>query len=99
MGKKPVNPIVETKTAKVFLLPGESSDIFQIEVFVFNEVVYAGNYRQNGNEPEEQMRRIRRRNGDAAARVFAERWIPFEERYIRAARVRERADLIVGETQ
>ncbi|MCI5778543.1 MAG: hypothetical protein MR051_01800 [Lentisphaeria bacterium] len=46
--------------------------------------------------PEEQMRRIRRRNGDAAARVFAERWIPFEERYIRAAKVRERADLILG---
>ena len=46
--------------------------------------------------PEEQMRRIRRRNGDEAARVFAERWIPFEERYIQAARVRERADLILG---
>ena len=45
--------------------------------------------------PDEQMRRIRRRNGDAAAKVFAERWIPFEERYIRAAKVRERADLIL----
>ena len=45
--------------------------------------------------PEEQMRRIRRRNGEAAAKIFAERWIPFEERYIRAAKVRERADLIL----
>ena len=44
---------------------------------------------------EEQMRRIRRRNG-AAARVFAERWIPLEEKYIRAAHVRERADLVIG---
>ena len=52
MGKNPVKAIVETKTAKVFLC----SDILQIEMLVFYEVIYAGNYRQNGNEPEKEMR-------------------------------------------
>jgi len=46
--------------------------------------------------PAEQERRIVRRNGAARWKVFRDRWIPLEERYIRACKVRERADLILG---
>ena len=38
--------------------------------------------------PEEQLRRIRIRNGPGGARRFAERWIPLEERYFDAFDVR-----------
>lgn len=43
-------------------------------------------------DPEEQMRRLRRRNG-AEARAFQERWIPLEERYFAAYRIEERCGL------
>ena len=46
--------------------------------------------------PAEQMRRITKRNGVKAAKIFAERWIPMEEKHIRENRVIERADLILG---
>lgn len=42
--------------------------------------------------PEEQMRRIRRRNGEAGAARFRDRWIPLEEKYFAAFRIRERCD-------
>ena len=45
--------------------------------------------------PEEQMRRIRRRNGDARAEVFAKRWIPLEEKYLSAFGIRNKADLVL----
>ena len=45
--------------------------------------------------PAEQMKRIRRRNGEEKARIFAARWIPFEENYINQTKVKERADLII----
>ena len=45
--------------------------------------------------PEEQMRRIRRRNGDARAEVFARRWIPLEEKYLSAFDVKAKADLVL----
>jgi hypothetical protein len=43
--------------------------------------------------PEEQLRRIRLRDGEALAVVFAQRWIPLEERYFAAFPIRQRADL------
>ena len=46
--------------------------------------------------PEEQMKRIRRRNGLEKAKIFASRWIPLEENYIRKTGVMKRADLILG---
>ncbi|MBQ7208336.1 MAG: hypothetical protein IJS01_11120 [Lentisphaeria bacterium] len=46
--------------------------------------------------PEEQKRRIVRRNGEARYRVFKERWIPLEENYIRSCGVVRRADLVIG---
>lgn len=46
--------------------------------------------------PEEQMRRIRARNGEGMAEVFRKRWIPLEEEYFSAFRIRENADLILS---
>ena len=46
--------------------------------------------------PEEQMRRITLRNGEARAQVFRRRWIPLEESYIRSFDIPRRADLILG---
>lgn len=43
-------------------------------------------------EPEEQLCRIRRRNGEEALAVFRDRWIPLEERYFSAYRIQERCD-------
>jgi len=46
--------------------------------------------------PEEQLRRLKERNGEAGARVFQTRWIPLEENYLRTFGIRERADLVIG---
>ena len=46
--------------------------------------------------PEKQMERIRQRNGEQKAVIFASRWIPLEENYIRSARPDKRADIILG---
>lgn len=43
--------------------------------------------------PEEQMRRILARNGEAMARRFREEWIPLEEAYFKAFSLPERAEL------
>jgi len=44
---------------------------------------------------KEQLERIRRRNGEEAAQVFTEKWIPMEERYFEAYNIRELCDIIV----
>ena len=46
--------------------------------------------------PDEQMRRIRARNGERGARMFRTRWIPLEELYIEKCAPRDRADLVLG---
>lgn len=46
-------------------------------------------------DPEEQMRRIRKRNGSGKALLFRDRWIPFEERYFSAFRVAEHCDMLL----
>ena len=43
--------------------------------------------------PDEQARRIAARNGQEGATLFAERWIPMEERYFAACRTAERCSL------
>lgn len=45
--------------------------------------------------PEEQLRRIRQRNGEAALPAFQTRWIPLEERYISFYHLPTRCDLCV----
>ncbi len=46
--------------------------------------------------PAEQMKRIRKRNGEEKAKIFASRWIPLEENYIKQTGVKKRADIILG---
>ncbi len=45
--------------------------------------------------PEEQLRRITLRNGAEKAKVFSERWIPMEERYLEHFEISEKADIIL----
>jgi len=49
--------------------------------------------------PEEQKRRIILRNGEARYRMFRDRWIPLEERYIQGCGIVRRADLILGHAE
>ena len=42
--------------------------------------------------PEEQIYRIRNRNGEEALKVFCERWIPLEEKYFSTYHIQERCD-------
>ncbi|MBP5182822.1 MAG: uridine kinase, partial [Lentisphaeria bacterium] len=46
--------------------------------------------------PEEQKRRIIRRNGKERYKMFKNRWIPLEENYISSCNVMRRADLVIG---
>ena len=46
--------------------------------------------------PAEQMKRIRKRNGEEKAKIFAARWIPMEEAYINRTEVKKCADMILG---
>ncbi len=47
-------------------------------------------------ESEEQLRRIRARNGADMAERFRSRWIPMEERYFSVYAIREQADILLG---
>ena len=46
--------------------------------------------------PEDQLERIRERNGEEKLKLFQSRWIPFEEKYFSAFRVKENADLYIN---
>lgn len=46
--------------------------------------------------PQEQLRRIERRNGPQGLEMFRQRWIPLEERYFSACRVEERCELCLS---
>lgn len=43
---------------------------------------------------EEQIKRIRKRNGAEAVKVFQEKWIPLEERYFERFPIRQKCDMI-----
>ena len=45
--------------------------------------------------PEEQMQRIRKRNGETMAEMFRNRWIPMEEAYYSHFHIKEKADIIL----
>lgn len=47
--------------------------------------------------PEEQKRRILKRNGEAMLRRFVEEWIPRENRYFEEMKVRDKCDLVFGD--
>lgn len=46
--------------------------------------------------PEEQLERIIRRNGPEAAKIFASRWIPLEERYFSMCAVEGQCDYAIN---
>ncbi len=48
--------------------------------------------------PEEQLRRIERRNGTDALPIFRERWIPLEEKYFAELHIAERCDIVIDTT-
>lgn len=48
-----------------------------------------------GVDPEEQIRRIRSRNGNEAVSRFRDCWIPLEEQYFNTYRIQERCDLVL----
>lgn len=54
------------------------------DLFVFSDV-----------DAEEQLRRILLRNGEEKARMFAQKWIPMEERYFAAFGTKTHADAVV----
>lgn len=43
---------------------------------------------------EEQLQRIKRRNGIEAAQVFTNKWIPMEEKYFKEYDIQKRCDLV-----
>lgn len=45
--------------------------------------------------PEEQLERIRKRDGEQAIQVFQERWIPMEEAYFETYSIRAQADIVM----
>lgn len=46
-------------------------------------------------DPPEQLRRVRLRDGDWAAEMFASRWIPMEEKYFSYFNIAEKCDYII----
>ena len=46
-------------------------------------------------DPDLQRERIKKRNGDKAAAVFFEKWIPLENEYIEAYKINKDADIVV----
>lgn len=54
------------------------------DLFVFSDV-----------HTEEQLRRIRLRNGEEKAQMFAKKWIPMEERYFTTFGIKTHADAAI----
>ena len=46
--------------------------------------------------PGEQIKRLRKRNGEKMAQIFAKRWIPMEEKYIKTFDIKAKVDIITG---
>jgi hypothetical protein len=46
-------------------------------------------------DPKEQIRRIRKRNGEEKLSMFIKRWIPLEEAYFSAFYIKENSDIVL----
>ena len=85
-GKKALSAAVHVAPGAVTVVEGSYSchpvlwDYYHLHVFL-------------SIEKEEQLRRIRRRNGEEAAGRFRDLWIPLEERYFTAYKIEERCEL------
>lgn len=77
---------VLTKAAKINVAEGSYSchpmlwDSYDLHVFLTVK-------------PDEQMKRIIKRNGEDMAQVFGERWIPLEEKYFSSCNTEERCEM------
>ena len=77
---------VKTKPAAVTIIEGSYSchpvlwDFYDLRIFL-------------NTTPEEQLRRIKKRNGTEAAQVFLNKWIPLEEKYFMEYNIQKRCDL------
>lgn len=82
-----MSPAIQVEPGDIVIIEGSYSchpvlwDYYDLHVFL-------------DIDPQEQLRRIRHRNGSQAVPVFRDRWIPLEEQYFDAYRVRERCDFI-----
>ena len=48
-------------------------------------------------DPAEQMKRIKKRNGEKGAEAFRDKWIPMEERYFLAFGIKDKCDIVIGD--
>lgn len=48
-------------------------------------------------DKSEQLKRIEKRNGKEAVKVFMEKWIPLEEKYFSECKIKDLSDLVMGE--
>lgn len=85
--KMELSSLIQMKPKDVTIVEGSYSchpslwDFYDLRVFL-------------SIEPEEQIRRIRSRNGSEAVSRFRDHWIPLEEQYFSAYRIQERCDLV-----
>lgn len=85
-GEQSLAAPISVKAARVCVIEGSYSchpklwDFYDLRIFLTVD-------------PEEQMRRIVRRNGSEKAKQFAEKWIPLEETYFSAYNIRSRCDM------
>ena len=85
--KMELSSFIQVPPAKVTIVEGSYSchptlwDFYYLHVFL-----------KVGKE--EQLQRIRRRNGEEAVSQFVSRWIPLEEKYFNAFQIQERCELV-----
>ncbi len=90
--RQELEPPVSVEVKQVVIVEGSYSchpklwDAYALHVFV-------------DVEPQEQLRRIANREGESGAQRFRDRWIPLEERYFAAYRLREKCDFCIDELQ
>lgn len=76
---------VELETSPIVIVEGSYSshpklrDFYDLHLFMTTD-------------KETQMQRILRRNGEEQARVFAQKWIPLEEKYFKACQIEEKCE-------
>ncbi|MBQ2842404.1 MAG: uridine kinase [Clostridia bacterium] len=75
-------------TSKPIIIEGaysmhpEIPDIYDLKIF--SEI-----------SPETQLIRIEKRNGTAALTAFKEKWIPFENQYFKAFKIKDKCDITI----
>ena len=85
--KQELTSVIQSEPNQVTIVEGSYSchpalwDFYDLRVFL-------------SVEPEEQLKRICCRNGEAAVKRFRDCWIPLEEKYFTAYQIQKRCDFI-----